>query len=869
MGVALVKAETKPIPRLVAAACSDGVAPEETSIPRWGMCSRPLPEVGTWPRLLIMASDDIEVPYNKDLGPLEDLLAGVKRPGDFFVEGSLEAPMPRVEVEAAGVLSFPVPDAQIQSIIRQAVRAPYGRGEETILDESVRKVWQLAPDKVSIGGKSWASTFEQILAKVKEGLGCGGARVSAEFYKLLVYDEGGFFKPHRDTEKVEGMFGTLVIVLPSAHRGGELVLRHAGREAHIDLSTEEISELRFAAFYADCEHEVRPITQGNRVCLIYNLLQKAVGAKAKPLTAPLYASELTAAAKMLQEGFGQKGGPAKLAWLLEHQYSPAGLCFAGLKGADKALGQVLRQAAERAGCAAHLGIVHITESGAAEPGYSDYRPRRRWGHYYEEESEEEDISEDFEVVEVFENSRHIDNWVNAQDQPVDFGQVPLEEGEVLPAGALDGEAPDEQRLTEASGNEGATFDRAYHRAALVIWPRERFMDVLLQAGVGATLPYLRERIVASTAGTGTKQARPVVDLVRRVIEAWGQPSEARLPLGAPKEANRGEMIALLSQLGEAALLERFVTSVVVSRYDGTENEALAASIRLLGPEKAGKTLVELAQKNMRVFHWACVNLLSLLIKESGPKLKEPRLGALRQFASAIVTALPELETAPAPYRSGDWTRAQKAKPVDAAMVADLMGALEKLHATQLRAEAAKALAANPAVFDPGTILVPALNTLHSRAGRNFTSDAEALSLWAHSAQFLLNRSEFPPKPPTDWRQEAKLSCKCEDCRELQAFALDPHAKAHRFRVRKDRRQHLHRQIEAHGLDMTHVTERTGSPQTLVCTKTRRTYEGQCEQHKKDRGSMGILLNAMPAAGAEVTVLMTRMNAAKEREPEPA
>jgi predicted 2-oxoglutarate/Fe(II)-dependent dioxygenase YbiX len=70
------------------------------------------------------------------------------------------------------------------------------------------------------------------------------------------------------------MFGTLVIVLPSAHCGGELIIRHAGRETTVDLSGGEVSELAFAAFYADCEHEVRPITQGSRVCLAYNLIQR-------------------------------------------------------------------------------------------------------------------------------------------------------------------------------------------------------------------------------------------------------------------------------------------------------------------------------------------------------------------------------------------------------------------------------------------------------------------------------------------------------------------------------------------------------------------------------------------------------------------
>ena len=36
------------------------------------------------------------------------------------------------------------------------------------------------------------------------------------------------------------------------------------------------------------------------------------------------------------------------------------------------------------------------------------------------------------------------------------------------------------------------FERAYRRAALVLWPRERFFAVLCQAGVAVTLPYLAD-----------------------------------------------------------------------------------------------------------------------------------------------------------------------------------------------------------------------------------------------------------------------------------------------------------------------------------------------------------------------------------------
>jgi predicted 2-oxoglutarate/Fe(II)-dependent dioxygenase YbiX len=123
---------------------------------------------------------------------------------------------------------------------------------------------------VRIGGKHWAATLQAVLARVAEGLGVGEP-IAAELYKLLVYDQGSFFVSHRDTEKAPGMFATLVLSLPSVSTGGELVIRHKDREVSLDLKCEEPSELAFAAFYADCIHEVLPVTSGCRLAVIYNL----------------------------------------------------------------------------------------------------------------------------------------------------------------------------------------------------------------------------------------------------------------------------------------------------------------------------------------------------------------------------------------------------------------------------------------------------------------------------------------------------------------------------------------------------------------------------------------------------------------------
>jgi len=212
-----------------------------------------------------MAASSPQIAYNGKLKPLVDLLSDVRRPGDFYVRGSLVAPMPRLDVVGVGTISFPVPEFQAREIIRQSERAPYGRGEQTIVDTTVRKVWQIAPQRIRLGGTAWMETFKTILAQVAKGLGCQKANISAELYKLLLYDAGGFFVSHRDTEKTEGMFGTLVIVLPSLHSGGEIVVRHAGREVVLDLATTDVSQLNYAAFYADCEHAVRPVADGKYV----------------------------------------------------------------------------------------------------------------------------------------------------------------------------------------------------------------------------------------------------------------------------------------------------------------------------------------------------------------------------------------------------------------------------------------------------------------------------------------------------------------------------------------------------------------------------------------------------------------------------
>lgn len=74
------------------------------------------------------------------------------------------------------------------------------------------------------------------------------------------------------------MFGSIVIVLPTEFKGGELALCHGEKEFMYDYTamgrkgfTEDGGSGRvgWVAFYSDIEHEVLPVTEGYRVTLTY------------------------------------------------------------------------------------------------------------------------------------------------------------------------------------------------------------------------------------------------------------------------------------------------------------------------------------------------------------------------------------------------------------------------------------------------------------------------------------------------------------------------------------------------------------------------------------------------------------------------
>jgi hypothetical protein len=272
--------------------------------------------------------------------PFRDDICLEKYGGNFCCGGPANLPNPGLRISGVGCVSFPLQAAVVQAIKDVSSQAPFGKGPETIVDTAIRNSLQVEPAKVAMTNPSWDAALKELVVATAEQLGTSADYVDAELYKLLLYEPGGHFKPHADTEKVPGMFATLVVQLPSVFTGGTFVVRHHGiqRSFVADVSDPAAAfECRYVAHYADCVHEILPITAGCRLAAVYSL--RWLGDGAPPDPPPVRDAQRLAARLVDLDGC--------LGYILEHRYTAVSLARLGvraLKGRDRPVADVLLSA---------------------------------------------------------------------------------------------------------------------------------------------------------------------------------------------------------------------------------------------------------------------------------------------------------------------------------------------------------------------------------------------------------------------------------------------------------------------------------------------------------------------------------------------
>ncbi|RYP23854.1 hypothetical protein DL765_000931 [Monosporascus sp. GIB2] len=216
-------------------------------------------------------------------------LKAIKTRGDFACQINRES-FVNPGLEAAGsLIPLPLIARDAEAIKSHSQQAPFGRGDQTLVDTSVRKTWELSTEKFRCSNPAWNSYLNTLLQEAAESLGM--------------------------------------------HEGGDVHLSHADKNCIFATSGSSSFGLTALAWYSDVTHEIKQITSGYRLVLTYNIIQEG-GSKT---SAGYFLQQQTHLQSLIARWRSEFPSTQRLVYRLEHKYSQQSLSLLRMKGHDKPL----------------------------------------------------------------------------------------------------------------------------------------------------------------------------------------------------------------------------------------------------------------------------------------------------------------------------------------------------------------------------------------------------------------------------------------------------------------------------------------------------------------------------------------------------
>jgi predicted 2-oxoglutarate/Fe(II)-dependent dioxygenase YbiX len=749
----------------------------------------------------------------------------------FSVELAAGADDLSLEVEGFGRVKFPVTPAKARKLLGLGQPARFGRGEETVTDPDVRDTWEIPKHLVHA---EWDdAVLNDVLATVKEELGLPArAELTADLHSLLVYEPDQFFLAHQDSEKDDSMVGTLVVTLPSNYAGGELVVEHNEESRAYRGSRTKLS---LVAFYADCRHEVLRVKSGYRITLTYNLLLR--GDTSRPRDDQGVAAEL---ADLLREHFSTPvpryySGPAtdppnRLVYLLDHEYTPRGLTWRRLKGADASRVSLLRTAAGQAGCEAVLALADIRTTHSAFRADEGYGYQDWYGDY--DEGDDENSSEgEYDIQELIDSEVTITHWTGPEGTRLEEASLRVDHTAVCASTPNGDLTPHSAEYEGYMGNWGNTLDRWYHRAAVIVWPREQAF-----ANRAETSPaWALDHIAAMASAGDVPGARAAA---ATLAPFWDTALGTRAPEG------RERIFGPALQAADAEADARTAAMLLRPfRVEDLAHESVDSFAKIAGRYGQPWT-AELVQTwfGGKQPTWAY-----------GGGQERPRWIADRLYGLCVRLHASGSVAAVAAHQLVDLAWEWLAKDIGTGLGLSPSRRDEKLG--ELGGPLASVLAAAAAITAAGTrdavsgyvskqgdavtaLEISALRAAAERSGAGARGEAGFGELASDCRARLRTRLARPRRAPGDWSIELPAGgCTCELCATLRKFLEDKSRRTFEWPLAKERRQHVHSRIDAAELPVTHVTRRQGRPYTLVLSKTDALLAREQEARIRDEADL--------------------------------
>lgn len=755
---------------------------------------------------------------------LADAIDRSTRSASFCTSGCLPDVDPKLEVEGLGPVKLPIKRAKAKALVELCQVAPFGKGTRTLVDKRVRKAFELGPQKFHLG-EQWSAAVADATRLVAEQLGLPADGLEARLYKLLLYEPGGFFVSHRDSEKHDRMLASMIVALPNPFEGGELIVRHGPVERRIKFQ-EAASGVApcYAAFYADCEHEVRRVSHGVRLALAYNLVLKPNRRRRVAERPATEDDKLTGSIST----WTATRPATPLVFALDHQYTERGLSHDLLKGADRLLADAVVSAAEKTDCRVFLAhvsrhLAQFADDGSFERGYwrrGEGRPRN------------------LEIGETYEDDLHATEWTSLDGKKQPWGEMPLDISAIVASTAIEDWQPTREEYEGYTGNAGNTLDRWYHRSAIVIWRREDHFEVIAGCGVGQSLP-LFESMAAKLAKTPKKRLEAArldcVRFARAIVARW------------PRTSGYGSW-KIEKNPSEEKFLDRLL--------ELDDRETVAALLSMLAERDCTLPLKKFVLGACRQFGWTVFAEQLKQLITSRPSNYGGELLAIRDVEwlaayccakaadgdkAALARELCALAAArfcePRDLRQTRYYSSRDSRE-NSASEESLPYLLEALLAAGNDEDVTRVIELvrqSPDEFRLEHCQVPTLKMLVSKLRKSGGEVHPRIAAWLASVRRDLEQATAEaPTPPTDWSRPAEVDCQCRFCGPLNTFLADPASEVTRIAAPEAMRGHLIDKIARHRCDVTHALERKGSPYSLVLTKTTGSFNRALNEYASNR-----------------------------------
>ena len=731
-----------------------------------------------------------------------ELLHDVKGNGSFVFSGASDFIPLGLHIKGVNEIGFPITDTQIAKLIQVAHKAPFGKGSQTILDTKVRSAWEIDAAEVSFLNPNWLNILKEIFEQTKIGLGVEDQEIGASLYKLLIYEAGDFFLPHKDSEKEVGMFGTLIIGLPSKHTGGQLFVRFDGKEEVIDFSDPaNVYKLPYTAFYADCEHEIKPVTSGHRVCLVYNLVQKKAQKAIQPYENSVYVQKLI---PLLQAA--NTDNP--LVILLGHEYTPTNFSMTVLKHHDKPRAEVLLQAAEQTGFYGKLGLLTCYQMGDLEESNQSYgRRKRRYSDY----DEDDDIVDGVMGEEIYEEYINIEHW-SKEDTLPSLGKIAFQAEDIITDMKLRDGEPTEKEAEGYTGNAGMTMQYWYHYGAVVLWHKNTHFAMLNKQNAANKLAWLDYY--------ANKRQAVESEAIKTLLKNFTENDVSETSYGYDFKPNPKDFSAIaiiLIKLNDAAFLRSEPCQNLLAQIFNRIDVVHWVSLLTIFDADMFKPIFNKAIESKKIEN--IKHLTEILANITGTKKIE---AFLQQQIERLPSYLNQLDLA-----------GEKTKTVATAVLTNIIGlsSLKNEDKNWIQATANSFVKSLPRDYANDVLISTLLSS------KNYKSLHLAQKIADFCQKDLTKRTIIKPTPPANWsRAVPKGSSSDKRIWEiLTPFLQSPTQQVFDYARVQGERGLMASAISNVMIDLKMETIKKGSPHTLRLTKTQAAYELDLLKWKIDVG----------------------------------